>query len=416
MSVGEIFFLSTFLFIQFYLVLFYFRTFKIIHGKRHGRLSMFLGAQMLCIFSIIAGGYIEKRWSFYSLGQEFVRQDSSYRSSPLEGFEVGGDPSLVQWVQRKRPNLPRPDLTDAAALLKWQDSLRHTLLEVFDLLRMTSLIDVNFREVSSVFIAPDITRTFLVYKSFDGTSIPAYLFTPQISGRQPAILVLHGHVGENEEGITQTAGIVDSYQNKAALELAKAGYVTLTVEFRGFGYLGRRINTEHRLIAHNAILGGSFYKAVISKDIKYAIDLLQSLEQVNPMRIGITGVSYGGEMAATYAALDERIKVVVFQGFGPSLSIQPGVTGTHEELPHYCHIIPNHNTLLLQEDIFLLIAPRPLLGVGGDQEYSGIPEFSEVVNKVYKSLNASSLYRFEIIHGGHEYFIQPALRFFNRFL
>lgn len=227
---------------------------------------------------------------------------------------------------------------------------------------------------------------------------------------------MHGHVEEYEEGITQTAGLVDSYQNKAALKLAEAGYVTLTIEFRGFGYLGPRIDTEHRLVAYNAILGGSFYKAIISKDIKYALDLLRSLDEVDPVRIGITGVSFGGEMAVTYAALDPRIKVTVFQGFDEAQREEKGVSGTSLDQPHYCHIIPGYNNYLLQGDMFLLIAPRPLMGVKGELDYLADSLLSDEVFNAYKSLNALSSIKVETVMGGHSYFVEPAISFFNQFL
>jgi dienelactone hydrolase len=270
---------------------------------------------------------------------------------------------------------------------------------------------------SEKIIEADIKRTFLTYESFDGTRIPAYLLIPPLPGPLPTIIVLHGHLWRgDDEGISQTAGIVDSYHNRVGLELAKAGYITFMLEFRGFGYLGPRIGTEHELIAYNALLSGTFYKAILARDIRYAVDLLQTMEMVNPQRIGITGVSFGGEMAVTYAALDERMKVIVFQGFGGSIGPQPAAFGTAIEQRHYCHLIPHHNAYLFQEDLFLLLAPRPLLGVKGNQDDVWDARYRDTVNRVYARLGAASSFRLEMVDGGHEYFVSPAVLFFNQHL
>jgi dienelactone hydrolase len=271
--------------------------------------------------------------------------------------------------------------------------------------------------MSEKIIESGIKRTFLSYESFDGTQIPAYLLVPSQRGPLPAVVVLHGHIhGKMEEGISQTAGLVDSYHHRVGLELAKAGYVTFLIEFRGFGYLGARIGAEHNLVAYNAILSGSFYKAVLSKDVKYAVDILQSLNVVNPERIGITGLSFGGEMAVTYAALDERIKMVIFQGFGGSLGPPMGKFGNDSEALHLCHLIPNEGAYLRQEDLFLLIAPRPLLGIRGDQEEGWSAEFKDTIGRAYSGLGVSSSFRLEVLTGGHEYFVAPAIHFVNQHL
>ena len=48
-----------------------------------------------------------------------------------------------------------------------------------------------------------------------------------------------------------------------------------------------RHDTEHRLVAYNAILAGTFYKAVIAQDVRRAVDLLLSRDDVLPDAIGV---------------------------------------------------------------------------------------------------------------------------------
>jgi dienelactone hydrolase len=368
-----------------------------------------------CGFLIGLGGYVETR---IGLWLKLERRWEQERRPPTESFTASGDPGLVLWSHVQSPQLPRPDLTDFSALQLWQMSLRNVLhRDLFKWSEITPAQTIAHQVMSETMIEGGIKRTFLTYESFDGTRIPVYLLAPPLPGPLPTVIVLHGHLWrDDDEGISQTAGIIDSYQNRIGLELAKAGYVTLMLEFRGFGYLGARIGTEHELVAYNALLNGTFYKAILAKDIHYAVDLLQTMEIVNPQRIGITGVSFGGEMAVTYAALDERIKVIVFQGFGGRVGPQDAAFGTGVERPHYCHLIPHHNAYLFQEDWFFLIVPRPLLGVRGNQDGAWDPRFRETIEQPYSRFGVAPSFRLETVPGGHEYFVSPAIRFFQRHL
>ena len=390
-----------------------FRT--IIHQKKLLQVGIFVCVQLLCLFLLLSSRFNGVRESVLSALRPMLTLPSV---TPPESFQVIGDPGLVRWIEKQGSSLPRPDFADSDTFRTWQKALRSTLVSnVFQLHDRALPEPIRVRKVSSVIVRDNITRIFLTYESFDGTNIPAYLFVPPTPGHKPAIIVLHGHPWhENGEGISETAGLVDSYQHSNALELARSGYVTLTIEFRGFGYLGSRAQSEHRLVAHNAILGGSFYKAVLCKDIRYAFEFLRSFEGVNPQRVGITGASLGGELAVTYAALDERIKVVVFQSFGGQVGPEQGIVGQASDQPHYDHIIPNHNVYLYREDMFFLIAPRPLLGVWGDKENAVQPGFRELIGKAYECLMAPLLVNFVINPGGHEYFNQPAIEFFKQHL
>lgn len=391
------------------------RFLKKLQKKFSWKIITFCFLQMTGAFLVLLGGYWEAEESIklYSQLRKWVDE---YRYTSPEHPEITGDPGLLKFVQQQNPLLPRPDFEDVDAFRSWQISLRNSLYALFNFQKSELPEPIQSHTISSYPSVHGVTRIFLTYQSYDGTSIPAYLFLPPSKKPQPAIIVLPGHVGIYEEGISQTAGLIDSYQHKAALILAQAGFVTMTIEFRGFGYLGPYVNTEHKLVAHNAILGGSFYKAILCQDIQYAFHYLCHLQKVDSQRIGITGVSYGGEMAVTYAALDDRVKVIVAQGFGGSMGQETGVFGTTTEQPHYCHTIPGQNTFLLQEDWYFLLAPRPVLGIRGNREHAVAPKFEEQIRQAYDVFGVSSQWKLSIEPGGHEYFVWPAIQFFRHYL
>ena len=86
-----------------------------------------------------------------------------------------------------------------------------------------------------------------------------------------------------------------------ALEFAKRGYVTLSPDYPSFG-------EHHHDFDSDDYESGSM-KAIY--DNMRAIDLLQSLPEVDPERIGCIGHSLGGHNSLFTAVFDERIKAVV---------------------------------------------------------------------------------------------------------
>jgi dienelactone hydrolase len=112
----------------------------------------------------------------------------------------------------------------------------------------------------------------------------------------PAVLCLHGTGGSQG----RTAGLGPDYP-RYTLELAERGYVTIAPDYTLLG--------ENR--TDPASLG---YESGTMKGIWNhirAIDLLESLPEVDSERIGVCGLSLGGHNALFVAAFDPRIKVVV---------------------------------------------------------------------------------------------------------
>ncbi len=69
------------------------------------------------------------------------------------------------------------------------------------------------------------------------------------------------------------------------------------------------------------------------------------------------------------------------------------------------------------EDWLLLIAPRPMLGIRGSVDAAGVvPDLARSARHFYDVLGAPELFEWRVEPGGHEYFVEPALRFFDRHL
>jgi dienelactone hydrolase len=131
--------------------------------------------------------------------------------------------------------------------------------------------------------------------------VHAWLFLPKAQRPQkiPAILALHQTVAIGKD---EPAGLGGSPNLHYALELAQRGYVVLAPDYPSFG------EHQYDFAPRHGYASGSM-KAIY--DNVRAVDLLQSLPQVDPERIGCIGHSLGGHNTIFTAVFDERIKAAV---------------------------------------------------------------------------------------------------------
>ncbi len=315
-----------------------------------------------------------------------------------------------------RGSAPAPAPVERAdEFLQWQQDLKRRLSRLFEMNELKSQTAVT-ELVKREHPGGDLIRETLTFRSFDGTRIPAVLQRRAgIQRKQPAVLLIPGHTRPEESGLTQLVSDETTYQHAAATALARAGFITLTFELRGFGALGQALNTEHRLVAYNALLEGSFYKRIVLSDATYALAVLRGSHFVDSSRIGVAGASFGGEVAVTLAALQEDVAAIYFSGFGGHAGPYQFAAGGRDDQPHYCHIIPGMKALMRREDMILLLAPRPALGTRGEREGPPSDEFMCAAQGAWDVFGAGSGFSYAVVPGGgHEFFTEDATEFFKQ--
>jgi dienelactone hydrolase len=143
-------------------------------------------------------------------------------------------------------------------------------------------------------------RKKVSYAAESGDRVTGFLLVPkQLATPAPAMLCLHP---TNHLGAMQICGIDGTPSRFYAHELAERGYVCLAPDYPSFGGL---VNYD---FASDDYVSGTM-KGIWNH--MRGIDLLESMPEVNPNRIGCIGHSLGGHNSLFVAAFDQRIRVVV---------------------------------------------------------------------------------------------------------
>jgi dienelactone hydrolase len=237
-------------------------------------------------------------------------------------------------------------------------------------------------------IIGDVRRIKLSYASEFNDRVPAFLIMPvKITEPLPGILCLHQ---TTEIGKGEPAGLGGNPDLFYAYELAKRGYVTLAPDYPNFG--------DYR---YDPYTNG--YKSATMKGIwnhMAAIDLLQSLPEVDPHRLGCIGHSLGGHNTLFLAAYDKRIKAVVTScGFTSFFKYYGGdLTGWSHKgyMPRIASVYNSDPSLMPFDfpEIIAAIAPRAIFINAplhdSNFDVSGVDDCVNEALQVYKLFNAEN--------------------------
>jgi dipeptidyl aminopeptidase/acylaminoacyl peptidase len=142
-----------------------------------------------------------------------------------------------------------------------------------------------------------VTPRQVVFKSEDGHEIHGQLFAPKKNERGPALIFTHGGpIRQMMLGFHYMQYYHNAYaQNQY---LSSRGYTVLSVNYR----LGIMYGRAFREPPNSVWRGASEYQDVVA-----GAKFLQTLENVDPQRIGLWGGSYGGFLTAMGLARNSDI-------------------------------------------------------------------------------------------------------------
>ena len=145
-------------------------------------------------------------------------------------------------------------------------------------------------------------RKKITFATEPGDRVPAWLLIPDGPGaaesKRPAVLCLHQTVAIGKD---EPVGLGGKPDLRYALELARRGYVAIAPDYPNFG--------EYKIDVYKLEYASATMKAIWNN--LRAVDVLSSLSEVDPERIGVIGHSLGGHNAIFTALFEPRIKAVV---------------------------------------------------------------------------------------------------------
>jgi dienelactone hydrolase len=211
------------------------------------------------------------------------------------------------------------------------------------------------------------SRARIVFDVEETMSVPAYLLVPHArrdTAPGPAVLAVHGHgPGKARVCGIERGGEGDDY----AHALASLGYVVLAPDLRGFGERSEwmpagNYHCDWDLVC--ATMAGVVPLERNLWDLACSLDVLGAHPLVDPARVAVAGLSFGGTCALFLAALDPRVRVAVVSGYLSSWR------AAHAVPWNMCgsQVLPDQLGEIEHIDVAALIAPRPLLVESGTQD------------------------------------------------
>lgn len=227
--------------------------------------------------------------------------------------------------------------------------------------------------------------------------VPAILIRPKnMTEPKPAIICVHGH----NKGKINTVGMEISASNSYyGIELAKRGYVTLSLDQWGWGERRGKYKSDvdnfESIYSLSALLLGKTAIGIRCWEVSRAIDYLQTLDYVKP-KFAIIGQSGGGTTSAFSSVIDGRISAAVVSGYFCTWSYS--IFSLHHCT---CNFVPGIMQYMDFPDMMAARAPKPLFVVAGEKDgifpIEGVKDAYDKVKKAYQVFNASDMLDIDII-------------------
>jgi dienelactone hydrolase len=269
------------------------------------------------------------------------------------------------------------------------------------------------------------TQKTITYNVDAYDRVESYLLIPdQHDGKRPAILALHS---THPSGKDLAMGLGGVASQPYAHELAQRGYVVIVPDYWPMGhYRSKKYDPYQRGYASGAMKG-------VWNHVR-AIDVLESLRQVDADRIGCIGHSLGGYNTIFLGVQDARVKVMVSNaGYNSFVHYAASPYGggdlakwsLDKHIRRIRTIYDNDPSAIPCDfpELIAALAPRPLLTIAPKQDeifvLPGVIRCLDAARPVYELLGARDNLQARFPDGAHNFSDserRAAYEFLDKFL
>jgi len=252
-----------------------------------------------------------------------------------------------------------------------------------------------------------VKASILRFETHPGVTLECALLEPQESEEEkPALLVLHGMNGDLDRVVEDL-----DYHHGFGMALARRGYVVLA-PFMVMARYGVVSGLSQRSMA-----GGWTLDGIELCQLRIALDHLSALGGVDPGRLGVYGISRGGQLALRLAALDERLAMTVCSGYFTDRMIWQFENPRAPLRPiNHVNMLPGMGLLLDDLNLVAMIRPRSLvISVGEkDKRHPGAKREFRNVKALYEDAGHPNRASFVDFPGQHETAVERVLPHLDR--
>ncbi|HLA38798.1 MAG TPA: hypothetical protein VJ417_02325 [Candidatus Glassbacteria bacterium] len=258
----------------------------------------------------------------------------------------------------------------------------------------------------------------VAFEGNDSWYLRGYLLYPlNAAGSLPGVLCLNGHSGRARA----VAGLDEDYSHAYGLGLAQAGCKVLTFDwcFEGDSHLADdngKLYSAHDSLFSYVEKTGRTGLALYMENAYCALKALRQEPQVDAGRLGVTGISRGGELTTYFAALFAP-EIAAYYASGAGFPFVYRAFGGGCQCTYVEDIFANYEF----SDLMIAAAPLPAklqLGVKDDiwGYWDNIELILTSVRPVYGALGATNLVGLDIHQDEHVYNVPLSVAFFKKYL
>ncbi len=303
---------------------------------------------------------------------------------------AGSLDSRLATVRHLDVHYPAPQFETLAQWKARAKELRTHVLACAGLLPLPERTPLNPQVLGRI-EGDDYVIEMVTLQTLPGFTLCGNLFLPKGKrGPFPAIANPHGHWANGRLAHEELGSIP-----ARCITQARMGCVAFSYDMVGYNDTNQVPHTYGG--DREALWGISLGGLQLWNSIR-VLDYLESLPDVDPNRLGVTGESGGGTQTFMVSAVDDRVKVAAPVNM-ISLQMQGGCL---------CENMPNMRVECTNVEIGALMAPRPLLMVAatGDWTKNTLEEEFPAIRSVYRLYGAEERVHAVRFDAPHNYNLQ----------